>query len=65
MERPPEPQLGIALTSGSTTSKDWDFEWRALTWLPAYGEEERRDTGRTTVWGEESWAMVPAMVNLG
>lgn len=20
-------------------SEDWDFEWRALTWLPAYAEE--------------------------
>ena len=21
-------------------AKDWDFEWRALTWLPAYSSSE-------------------------
>ncbi len=24
----------------SSEDKDWDFEWRALTWLPAYSAEE-------------------------
>ena len=26
-------------------AKDWDFEWRALTWLPAYSSEEETEVG--------------------